>query len=87
MQCRNYITCICSFLFPWQLLPLSLQSARQVEPGFEVGVVHKKIRLSEDLLAWEHERFSLKKVPAATLSTLPNHRDLRRSSMFVDRWV
>ena len=80
--------------FPFLLPPpppsLSLflsQSAQHVDPDFHVNLVHKKIRLSEDLLAWEHERFSLKKLPAATLSGLRSPKDLRRKSMFVDRLV
>ena len=37
-----------------------------------VRVVHKKIRLSDEHLAWEHEIFSLKRAPfqAITLSAL-----------------
>ena len=80
--------------FPFLLLPpspsLSLilsQSAQHIDPNFHVNLVHKKIRLSEDLLAWEHERFSLKKLPAATLSGLRSPKDLRRRSMFVHRLV
>jgi hypothetical protein len=50
-----------------------------------LSLVHKKIRLSEDLLSWEHERFSLKRLPAATLSSVHHHKDPTRHSMFVDR--
>jgi len=61
------------------------QSAEFLFPEFNLRLVHKKVRLSEDLLAWEHERFSLKRLPAATISSLESHKDLRRSSMFVTK--
>ena len=50
-------------------------------------MVHKKVRLSDDLLAWEHERFSIKRLSAATISSLQNHKNLRRSSMFESRYI
>jgi hypothetical protein len=41
--------------------------------GYEnqsVEGVHKKINLAEPFLAWEHERFSMKRIAAFTLSSL-----------------
>lgn len=58
-----------------------VQSAKHIDPSSNVHLIHKKIRLSDELLAWEHERFSLKKLPAATVSTYPNHKDDRRNSI------
>ena len=49
-----------------------------------VTLVHKKIRLSEDLLAWEHEKFSLQKVPAATISHHPSPH-IGHMTMFTNR--
>ncbi|OWA50521.1 Nicalin-1 [Hypsibius exemplaris] len=46
-----------------------------------IALVHKKINLAEDELAWEHEQFSLAKVPAFTLSTLVGNRPSERKSI------
>lgn len=44
--------------------------------------VHKKINLADVQLAWEHERFSMKRIPAFTLSALKSHKDTRRTTIF-----
>lgn len=50
--------------------------------GFtNVEGVHKKINLAEDTLAWEHERYSIKRLPAATLSSLKSHDDRTRNTI------
>ena len=40
------------------------------------NVVHKKVNLAEDMLDWEHERFSMRRLPAGTFShsDKPNKR-------------
>jgi len=49
--------------------------------GVGVKMVHKKISLKDDFLAWEHERVSIRRLPGFTLSALPNHKYGGRRSM------
>jgi len=47
----------------------ALQSAAaDLAPELNVSVVHKKIQLGDRTLAWEHEVFSMRRLPAFTLS-------------------
>lgn len=43
--------------------------------------IHKKINLAENHLSWEHERFSLRKMSAFTLSSVPSSEALLRRSI------
>ncbi|XP_076167862.1 BOS complex subunit ncln [Ptiloglossa arizonensis] len=49
--------------------------------GTTVEGVHKKINLADKSLAWEHERYSMRRLPATTLSTLKSHEDPIRSTI------
>lgn len=44
--------------------------------------VHKKINLADALLAWEHERYSMKRIPAFTISNLKSYKDPQRTTIF-----
>ena len=55
-----------------------------IAPG--VKMVHKKINLADEVLAWEHERFSIRRMPAFTLSQMDGPNQLDRTTMF-DRKV
>lgn len=50
--------------------------------GKNLTHVHRKINLAETFHKWAHERFSMKRVNAFTLSSLESHRDPLRTTIF-----
>lgn len=66
--------------------PETAARAEELAPEAAVRTVHKKIRLSDDFLAWEHEIFSVKRAPfqAVTFSAR-SAADPRARGSLLDR--
>ncbi|XP_036385862.1 nicalin-1 [Megalops cyprinoides] len=50
-------------------------------PWVKLGMVHKKINLGESTVAWEHERYGMRRIPGFTLSHLEDPRSEQRGSI------
>lgn len=49
--------------------------------GVGIKMIHKKINLKEDFLAWEHEKVSIRRLQGFTISALPHHKIGSRRSV------
>ncbi|PZC74341.1 hypothetical protein B5X24_HaOG207942 [Helicoverpa armigera] len=56
-------------------------AAHSLKSRLGVNINHKKINLADELLAWQHERFSIRRMTAFTLSSLQSHKDPSRSTV------
>jgi hypothetical protein len=59
-----------------------LKKKAELYGGKTVESVHKKINLADTFHKWSHERFSMKRMAAFTLSSLRTHTDPLRTSIF-----
>jgi len=70
---------------PGDALLKSLEQLVQEHSDMEFSMLHKKINLAEDFLAWEHERFSIRRLHAFTLSHFSSYKDQTRKTVMDTR--
>ncbi|XP_034835304.1 BOS complex subunit ncln [Maniola hyperantus] len=65
--------------------PKAGSPAQSMKSRIGAPLVHKKINLADELLAWHHERFSIRRMTAFTLSSLQSYKDPSRNTL-LDRF-
>ncbi|XP_035233238.1 nicalin-1-like isoform X1 [Stegodyphus dumicola] len=66
---------------PGDIFYKELQWAAAQSKEVNISLVHKRINLADELLSWEHERFSIRRLPAFTVSHLQSPRSLRKTTI------
>lgn len=50
-------------------------------PTINTTLIHKRINLAEDYFFWEHEQFSVRRISAFTLTSLPTSKIIKRRTL------
>lgn len=81
VRCKILRCCVSPGDLVCTLFWYDLQVVSSRFPWLKMGLVHKKINLVESTVAWEHERYSLRRIPGFTLSHLEDPKSGLRCSI------